>query len=77
MCTDSATSQPLGHDGADIAAALLGSPEFLWVNSEVQSNTMPPIGPEITVEGVAGAVERLVAFLGRDLARRSSEAWER
>jgi uncharacterized protein (TIGR03086 family) len=61
-----ATSQPFGHDGADIAAALLASPEFLAVNSEVRSNTPPPLGPEVAVDSDAGSVERLVAFLGRD-----------
>jgi uncharacterized protein (TIGR03086 family) len=61
-----ATSQPFGHDGADIAEALLASPGFVAVNSEVRSNTPPPLGPEVTVVSGAGAVERLVAFLGRD-----------
>jgi uncharacterized protein (TIGR03086 family) len=60
-----ATGQPLGDDGADIAEALLASPEYLSVNSEVRMNTPPPLGPELTVEG-GGAVEHLVAFLGRD-----------
>jgi uncharacterized protein (TIGR03086 family) len=61
-----ATSQPFGDDGADIAEALLASPEFLAVNSEVRSNAPPPIGPEVTLKSGAGPVERLVAFLGRD-----------
>jgi uncharacterized protein (TIGR03086 family) len=60
-----ATGQPFGDDGADIAEALLASSEYLSVNSEVRMNTPPPLGPEFTVEG-GGAVERLVAFLGRD-----------
>ena len=53
-------------EGADIAEALLASPEYLPVNSEVRLNTPPPLGPELTVESGAGAVARLVAFLGRD-----------
>jgi uncharacterized protein (TIGR03086 family) len=53
-------------EGADIAEALLASPEYLSVNSEVRSNTPPPLGPELTVDSAAGAVEHLVAFLGRD-----------
>ena len=60
-----ATGQSFGDDGADIAEALLASSEYLSVNSEVRMNTPPPLGPEFTVEG-GGAVERLVAFLGRD-----------
>jgi hypothetical protein len=35
------------------------------VYTEVRMNTPPPLGPELTVEG-GGAIERLVAFLGRD-----------
>jgi uncharacterized protein (TIGR03086 family) len=63
-----ATHQPFGDDGADIAESLLASPEFRSVNSEVRTNTPPPIGPEVAVEG-GGAVARLVAFLGRDPAQ--------
>jgi hypothetical protein len=65
-----ATCQSFGDDGADIAEALLASPEYLSVNSEVRMNTPPPLGPEITVEG-GDAVERLVAFLGRDPSQAS------
>ena len=61
-----ATGQSLGDEGADIAEALLASPEYLSVNSEVRLNTPPPLGPELTVESGAGAVARLVVFLGRD-----------
>ena len=53
-------------EGADIAEALLASPEYVSVNSEVRLNTPPPLGPELAVESGAGPVERLVAFLGRD-----------
>jgi uncharacterized protein (TIGR03086 family) len=60
-----ATGQLFGDDGAGIAEALLASSEYLSVNSEVRMNTPPPLGPELTVEG-GGAIERLVAFLGRD-----------
>ncbi|MGD0440394.1 MAG: TIGR03086 family metal-binding protein [Acidimicrobiales bacterium] len=60
-----ATGQSFGDDGVDIAEALLASSEYLAVNSEVRGNTPPPLGPELAAEG-QGAVERLVAFLGRD-----------
>jgi len=60
-----ATGQSFGDDDADIAEALLASSVYLSVNSDVRMNTPPPLGPELTVEG-GGAVERLVAFLGRD-----------
>ncbi len=53
-------------EGADIAEALLASPEYVSVNSEVRLNTPPPLGPELAVESGAGPFERLVAFLGRD-----------
>jgi hypothetical protein len=61
-----ATGQPFGDDGTDIAEALLASPEYLSVNSEVRFNIPPPFGPELPVQSSAGSVERLVAFLGRD-----------
>ncbi len=60
-----ATGQPF-DEGADIAEALLASPEYVSVNSEVRSNTPPPLGPELAVQSGAGPVLRLVAFLGRD-----------
>lgn len=59
-------------EGADIAGALLASPEYVSVNSEVRLNTPPPLGPELAVEPSAGAVERLVAFLGRDPSQARS-----
>lgn len=61
-----ATGQSFGDDGADIAEAQLASSEYLSVNFEVRMNTPPPLGPELTVEG-EGAVEYLVALVGRDL----------
>lgn len=61
----SATGQSFA-EGADIAEALLASPEYVSVNSEVRSNTPPPLGPELAVQSGAGPVEHLVAFLGRD-----------
>ena len=61
-----ATGQPFADDSADIAEALLGSPEFVAVNSEVRSHDPSPIGSEITVDASAGPVNRLMAFLGRD-----------
>ena len=41
-------------EGADIAEALLASPEYVSVNSEVRLNTPPPLGPELAVESGAG-----------------------
>lgn len=61
-----ATGQPFGQEHADIAEALLGSPEYVAVNSQVRGNAPPPLGPEITVDPGASAADRLVAFLGRD-----------
>jgi hypothetical protein len=60
-----ATGQSFGEDGADIAEALLDSPEFRAVNSEVRTNTPAPLGPELAIES-GGPVDRLMAFLGRD-----------
>lgn len=60
----------IGHsfddDVSDIAEALLASPEYVGVNTEVRLNSPPPLGPEQTTDASATALERLVAFLGRD-----------
>ena len=61
-----ATGQSFADDSADIAEALLGSPDFVAVNSEVRLHDPAPIGPEITVDTGTGPVDRLMAFLGRD-----------
>ncbi len=61
-----ATGRPFGPEQEDIAEALLGSSEYVAVNSQVRGNTPPPFGPEIHLGPGAPAVDRLVAFLGRD-----------
>lgn len=61
-----ATGQPFGQEHTDIAEALIGSPEYVAVNSEVRGNSPAPLGPEVPVDPGAPAVDRLVAFLGRD-----------
>ena len=63
-----ATGQPFGDDTADIAEALLASAEYRRVNAEVRRNRPPPLGPERAVVDAAPAIQRLVAFLGREPA---------
>jgi uncharacterized protein (TIGR03086 family) len=63
-----ATGQSFGQADQDIAEALLASDEYVSVNSQVRHNTPPPIGPGLKVGPSASAVDRLVAFLGRDPA---------
>jgi uncharacterized protein (TIGR03086 family) len=61
-----ATAQSLGEEDAEVAEALLQSSDYLSVNGDVRHNDPPPIGPEVEVDLSASAVDRLVAFLGRD-----------
>jgi uncharacterized protein (TIGR03086 family) len=63
-----ATGQRFGQADQDIAEALLASDDYVSVNSQVRANIPPPIGPRLVVGSSASAVDRLVAFLGRDPA---------
>jgi uncharacterized protein (TIGR03086 family) len=71
-----ATAQRIGEDGTAIAEALLACPDYTAVNDEVRHNDPPPFAPEVTLAPDADALDRLVAFLGRDpgLDRRSAIA---
>ncbi len=63
-----ATGQVFEDDDEDIAQALLASPEYVAINNQVRANDPPPFAREVPINPDAKAVDRLMAFLGRDPA---------